>query len=932
MAHDAAIERDLREVLENFRQTSGLSHDQLQSFQNASFENIQGALAAIQQRQAQTKRLVYMKRLQPFFASMADYGKVIEVFVRASEMLAFIWITSTFSEAFTSLLETYEYLGEQLPLLSHYQELFSNQKHMRDMLVLIFKDILVFHAEGLKYFTQKVWKQLFQATWKGFNIKMQTLKDNFKRHRQLLEQRASLIEFEQIMCLRRHAEAESQERQRQTCSNRRESVLRWLASANCEAIYESLVSARSSNPKSGDWLLKDHRFQKWFDPLYCSTPLLWLNGLPGAGKSVLASVVVQNARKIPDVSTIFFHCAENDPARNNFVSVARGLLAQLVAQDEALLALVDDEKSTRSGDVILSSAVAAKRLLQVALKRKKTYIILDGLDECTSREQRKEICTWFCDIVDSLPRTQMDEIRCLFISQDDTCGRKDLGMLPTIKITFENNRHDILMFAETWQADIEAHFGRFSAEEVEIAKVVTTRSRGMFIFAKCALKEMSLQPSRDVLLQEWKNEIFPDALDGVYDKIISRILLNGSQSRRKMVQRLLAWVCCAQRPIFWHEIQGMISLDLENERLNEESKRIVGDIKDFCSSLVEIDSVGSLNMMHKTLKQYLCAKAIITPSEVHRELAEISISYLCFPQISQNLPEAQLEKEVLTGTYAFYDYATSQWTAHLLDWLPHSKSAEIIETNECLDNLLDLHFTEPTQVQVVSKTMEGQLTPLKDLDCYNSLAQLIIWNRKRQLGHNSKKNEELSDFPKITALIRSAVERLFEANTTDISRAEIHKYYGQAVFKCPHTHCHYFVRGFQNRADRDEHIERHVRAYICPIDGCPMATIGCVSQKELDKHLRENHNVGDDGDTFPDLSEESQRRSRAKNPSNHQCTLCSKSYTRAHALRSHLRTHSNERPFICTICEKAFARENDRKRHEKLHWSMKEFINEDAFK
>lgn len=70
-----------------------------------------------------------------------------------------------------------------------------------------------------------------------------------------------------------------------------------------------------------------------------------------------------------------------------------------------------------------------------------------------------------------------------------------------------------------------------------------------------------------------------------------------------MIRKLLAWICCAKRPLFWHEIQGIVSLDLENERLNEENKRIIGDIKDFCSSLVEIGVAGSLHLIHKTLKE-----------------------------------------------------------------------------------------------------------------------------------------------------------------------------------------------------------------------------------------------------------------------------------------------------------------------------------------
>ncbi|KAI9716045.1 MAG: DNA-binding transcription factor [Chrysothrix sp. TS-e1954] len=63
-----------------------------------------------------------------------------------------------------------------------------------------------------------------------------------------------------------------------------------------------------------------------------------------------------------------------------------------------------------------------------------------------------------------------------------------------------------------------------------------------------------------------------------------------------------------------------------------------------------------------------------------------------------------------------------------------------------------------------------------------------------------------------------------------------------------------------------------------------------------------------------------------KHPATFQCHLCPKRFTRAYNLRSHLRTHTDERPFVCTICGKAFARQHDRKRHEGLHSGEKKFI------
>ncbi|KAL9099138.1 MAG: hypothetical protein Q9163_005321 [Psora crenata] len=63
-----------------------------------------------------------------------------------------------------------------------------------------------------------------------------------------------------------------------------------------------------------------------------------------------------------------------------------------------------------------------------------------------------------------------------------------------------------------------------------------------------------------------------------------------------------------------------------------------------------------------------------------------------------------------------------------------------------------------------------------------------------------------------------------------------------------------------------------------------------------------------------------------KHPATFSCNLCPKKFTRAYNLRSHLRTHTDERPFICTVCNKAFARQHDRKRHEGLHSGEKKFV------
>lgn len=64
-------------------------------------------------------------------------------------------VANTWADAFDELLDAYEQIGESLPFLEQYQNLFANSPDMQKVLTMIFDDILGFHAQAIRFFAKK---------------------------------------------------------------------------------------------------------------------------------------------------------------------------------------------------------------------------------------------------------------------------------------------------------------------------------------------------------------------------------------------------------------------------------------------------------------------------------------------------------------------------------------------------------------------------------------------------------------------------------------------------------------------------------------------------------------------------------------------------------------------------------------------------------
>jgi hypothetical protein len=185
--------------------------------------------------------------------------------------------------------------------------------------------------------------------------------------------------------------------------------------------------------------------------------------------------VIDELSKTQGATVAYFYCKHGDENRSSFESVARSILAQLLKQNPDLLSYFH-EKANRNDNAVLTSVPVATEMLSTSLRScSRTFIVIDGLDEC-ERPARKQITSRFRHLVETLPATEMGSIRCMFVSQEDGMAVEDFHGIPAIRI-LNRNFGDIANFAGVWQQKIIANF-KMESRHMNIQNIISGRAKG----------------------------------------------------------------------------------------------------------------------------------------------------------------------------------------------------------------------------------------------------------------------------------------------------------------------------------------------------------------------------------------------------------------------------------------------------------------------
>ncbi|KAK6857173.1 hypothetical protein PG995_007360 [Apiospora arundinis] len=889
----------LNRAVERFRQD--LTDEQRQLFTASSLEKVNAEIQSIQDRHGSRKQLRSLSRMSKFLEAMTQIEQLAQIFLNVSEVVAFVWVmigpiklalmmASTRVQTLELLLDTYAEIGEVIPSLWQYEALFKEAPAVLEVLEKYFCDILEFHRNAMDVFGRPGWRACFDSIWKTFRTRFTPILESLKRHRALLmderlnavmlgikngrdqtlvtltksadQSSANFVKLEdkvadlytklssQVYGLVQSSEKIDKALQRDLPCQEMNTMLNKLNPSGYMADQQTAL--QSCHKKSGDWIFQNPTFLDWLQSKALPDCVLFIHGMPGAGKTSLASRIVDHLPTHPRLQNspvLYFLFKHIDNTKRSTGHMLRALLAQLVQQD-ATLAHILYEKCCLVSTAEAQSLETLKSWAAELFKLQTgCTIILDGLDECNHHsdgQEARRLLDWFT--TDIIPGCSKDgaNIRLLCLGQRDGVVDAVLSHFPSICLDSSPlHLDDIRSFTAARASEITQKFWLEPEEENDIVQKVASSSKSMFLYAKLVMDNLMAQGSAAELDEEL-NVKFPKGLHEAYERIAFRVFDNPkrSQAQREAASKIVKWLTCAVRPLRWREIQSFFCINPHQGVCNPRNRR-VDDCKCICGSFVEINQLASnmvyldgadpvVSLVHDTARSYLIQSRRVILPEANANMTIFASAYLASLPFRTE-PVTKIEEHALSGYYGLLDYSVSSWQEHIEFSIEHRQ---------------DLPVSSLRSLQ------QAFLATLKQLDFHEVNEDLgdDLGTMQRFVDASSIKHA-IQRLEFLSTAIRKVVEDIDLAVLDDRHRNTFLSLNGEQRYKCPKPRCLRFSHGFENKEFRDHHASQHYAQFTCPTEGCPRAKVGFFERSDLDQHTKEAHIKEKPTDLFPTPSE-----------------------------------------------------------------------------
>ncbi|KAL8966269.1 MAG: hypothetical protein Q9183_003446, partial [Haloplaca sp. 2 TL-2023] len=334
----------------------------------------------------------------------------------------------------------------------------------------------------------------------------------------------------------------------------KQDLLVWLSPLTFWARQQDISKTRT--PETGLWLLEDRFYQAW---LQGQDQILWCYGMPGAGKSVLTSLVVEELCKITleDQGTVVcIYCDYKERPRQTPINLLSSVVRQLAVSQSigfeeigALRKLHKDKETRPSRAEVVDLLSLYHRLPS------RVFIVVDALDECNATDNTKNL------LAEELPRL-LPKAHFLFTSRKLGDIEQLFDGRPQLEIrASDSDIKRCIMDRVTHEPRLRKHMAADPSLLELVQDAIVRRSDGMFLLAQLHISALATKHTRRALGASI--ESLPIEIDETYESTLRRIN-DQNPDDASLAKKVLMWVIHTSRPLTLAEIQNAIAaMDLE---------------------------------------------------------------------------------------------------------------------------------------------------------------------------------------------------------------------------------------------------------------------------------------------------------------------------------------------------------------------------------
>jgi hypothetical protein len=480
-------------------------------------------------------------------------------------------------------------------------------------------------------------------------------------------------------------------------------------------------------PGTYNWIYSNAEFQRW--QKYHDNQLLWIKGDPRKGKTMLLCGISSNL----ETSTTrarnlsYFFCRATDSRLNSATTVLRGLLYSLIQQPQIHLRI--REKYFDTCLSLIDHVDPLESIIEIFigvfedLELQPTYLIIDGLDECT---------TGLKDLLDFIIySTDSFGVNWIVSSRNSSDIQKQLELSIREKgMHIELNAKSVTAYVQSFIKDQVSELARQEkyTEQTRDAVILhlAANADNSFLWVALACKYLKQMPEKKVL--EVLGTLLPE-LDTLYQQALQDIRQH--PDFETFYRPLLAIVTVLYRPARLDELSTLMdSEDLTKEP--DSVDRVMDVLRMFLALQGDV-----VYFVHHSARDFLAHSTSIFPSgqkDCHRTIYEHSIktmSRVLRPNIHRlqgfglSVEDAQQpDPDPLAASY----YSCIYWIDHLCESIimnPQRDPTELLDRST-FDKFFSAKFRPWLEALSLCKSIAHAILSMEKL---RSLSE--VWRRQR---------------------------------------------------------------------------------------------------------------------------------------------------------------------------------------------------------